>query len=175
MKPWSRLKWLLFGVVILDYLAQVPYYVVNDLLAHGNPPSVSSVVLLGLTLAWFLVGFFGFRAGRRFGFWVLLSFLFVEGSFYLVTIVTGTAALQLVNPNPVNKIVFMIGYATGLISLLYFALLIYVRARQEVARNPCNREPRGAWIRSRRMMRAQHRREALLRSVEFHGLNFKER
>lgn len=129
-----RLQWLLFGVVVLDYVAQVPYYLVNDLQAHGNPPSVSSIVLLGLTLVWFLVGFFGYRAGRGFGFWVLLSFLFVEGVFYLVTLVTGVAALQLANPNPVNKVVFVIGYATGIISLIYFVAIIVVRSRRPAAR-----------------------------------------
>jgi hypothetical protein len=130
----ARLQWLLFGVVILDYLAQIPYYLVNDLEAHGNPPSVSSIVLLGLTLAWFLIGFFGYRARRGFGFWVLLSFLFVEGLFYVVTLMTGTAALQLANPNPVNKAVFVIGYATGVFSLIYCVAIIVVRARHPAAR-----------------------------------------
>ncbi len=120
---------VLFWVVIADYLAQIPYYIVNYYVPHRALPTLSSLVLLGLTLAWFLVGYFGLRARRRFGYWVLLSFLLVEGLFYLHTLVFGAVAFQLANPNLVIKAVFLIGYATGIVSLIYFVALIVFRKR----------------------------------------------
>jgi hypothetical protein len=125
---------VVFWVVIIDYLAQIPYYLVNYYIPAQTPPTVSSIVLLGATLAWFLVGYFGFRARRPFGYWVLLSFLLVEGLFYLTTLLFGTAALQLLKPNPVITVVFVIGYVTGIVSLFYFAMLVAFRRRYRVPR-----------------------------------------
>lgn len=130
MRPrWVPPLIVLFWVVIADYLAQIPYYFVIYYIPHHVPPTLSSVVLLGLTLTWFLVGYFGHRAHRPFGYWVLLSFLLVEGLFYLRTLLLGVAVFQLENPSLVVRIVFLIGYATGIISLLYFAALVAFRAR----------------------------------------------
>jgi hypothetical protein len=120
---------VLFWVVVADYLAQIPYYIVNYGIPYHAAPTVSALVLLGLTLTWFLVGYFGLRAHRRFGYWVLLSFLLIEGLFYVQTLLFGTAVFQLENPHLVNRIVFSIGYASGIISLLYFAALITFRAQ----------------------------------------------
>ena len=122
---------VLFWVVVADYVAQIPYYLVNYYVPHRAAPTLSSVVLLGLTLAWFLVGYIGLRAHRRFGFWVLLSFLLIEGLFYLRTILFGAAAYQIANPNLVIKIVFLTGYVTGVVSLTYFVLLLVFRSRYQ--------------------------------------------
>jgi hypothetical protein len=122
---------VLFWVVILDYLAQLPYYLVNYYLPHQLAPTLSAVVLLGATLAWFLIGYVSMRRGRAFGFWVLLSFLVVEGLFYLHTLLFGAAVLQMTNPNPVVRAVFVIGYVTGIVSLIYAGLLIAFRSRYQ--------------------------------------------
>ena len=122
---------VLFWVVIVDYLAQIPYYSVNYYFPHHAPPTVSSVVLLGLTLAWFLIGYFTVRR-RRFGYWVLLSFLVVEGLFYLRTLLAGSVAFQLQNPHPVIVAVFIIGYVTGIVSLVYAIVLVVSRSRFHV-------------------------------------------
>ena len=122
---------VLFWVVIVDYLAQIPYYLVNYYFPHHAPPTVSSVVLLGLTLAWFLIGYFTVRR-RRFGYWVLLSFLVVEGLFYLRTLLLGSVAFQLQNPHPVIVAVFIIGYVTGIVSLVYAIVLVVSRSRFHV-------------------------------------------
>jgi hypothetical protein len=124
---------IVFWVVIADYLAQVPYYLVNYYLPHRTPPSVSAIVLLSLTLAWFLIGYFTFRAHRRYGFRILLSFLAVEGLFYLNTMLFGGLGVLLATPNPVLQIVFLVGYATGLLSLTYAVLLVALRTRYSQA------------------------------------------
>ncbi|WP_308466716.1 hypothetical protein [Rathayibacter soli] len=135
MRPrWVPPLVLLFWVVIVDYLAQIPYYMVNYYIPDHTPPTLSAIILLGSTLAWFFIGYFGNHAHRRYGYWVLLSFLLVEGLFYLRTLLFGTAVLQLENSNLVVRIVFLIGYATGIVSLLYFAALIIFRAHYRAAR-----------------------------------------
>jgi len=125
---------VLFWVVIVDYLAQIPYYLVNYYVPSGRPPTVSAVVLLGITLAWFLIGYFSIRR-RRFGYWVLLSFVVVEGLFYLRTLLFGAAAYQLQNPHPVIMAVFLIGYATGIVSLAYAVFLVVFRSRYQAQRS----------------------------------------
>jgi len=119
---------VLFWVVIVDYLAQFPYYLVNYYLPHHTPPTISSIVLLGLTLAWFLIGYFTIGR-RRFGYWLLLSFLVVEGLFYVQTLLLGAAAYQVQNPHPVILAVFIIGYVTGIVSLVYAVVLVVFRSR----------------------------------------------
>jgi len=119
---------VLFWVVIVDYLAQIPYYLVNYYFPHHAPPTISSIVLLGLTLAWFLIGYFTIGR-RRFGYWLLLSFLVVEGLFYVQTLLLGAAAYQLQNPHPVILAVFIIGYVTGIVSLVYAVVLVVFRSR----------------------------------------------
>jgi len=122
---------VLFWVVIVDYLAQLPYYLVNYYLPHHSAPTISSIVLLGLTLAWFLIGYFTIRR-RPFGYWVLLSFLVAEGLFYLRTLLDGAAGYQLANPDAVIKTVFIIGYVTGVVSLVYAGFLVVFRSRFHV-------------------------------------------
>lgn len=111
-------------MVLSDYLAQIPYYLINYLFRTGAPPTVSSVVLLGVTLAWFLVGFIATRAGARYGFWLLVAFVIVEGLFYARTLLSGTAGFQMSNPDPAIKVVFLIGYVSGLVSLAYAVALL---------------------------------------------------
>lgn len=120
---------LLFWVVIADYLAQIPYYFVNDYFPRHTAPTLSSVALLGVTLVWFLVGYLGHRAHRRFGFWVLLTFLLVESIFYLATLASGAIVFELDNPSLIIRIVFLVGYVTGIVSLLYAVALVVFRRR----------------------------------------------
>jgi hypothetical protein len=118
---------ILFWVVLADYLAQIPYYLINYYFPSQLPPAISAVVLLGLTLVWFLVGYFALRRRKSWGFWVLLSFLAVEALFYAVALVSGVAAFQLENHNLVIKAVFIVGYITGAVSAIFVILIIHKR------------------------------------------------
>jgi hypothetical protein len=124
---------VVFWVVVADYLAQVPYYLVNYYLPHRTPPSCSAIVLLSVTLAWFFFGYFAFRAHGPYGFWVLLSFLTVEGLFYLNTMIFGGLGVLLGTLNLVLRVVFLVGYVTGLLSLTYAVLLVVFRTRYRQA------------------------------------------
>ncbi|WP_206915906.1 hypothetical protein [Alicyclobacillus suci] len=57
----------LFFAVILNYVAQVPYYFHQYYFPHHIAPNWSGVALLVLTLIWFLVGYFRFVDGKRYG------------------------------------------------------------------------------------------------------------
>jgi hypothetical protein len=126
---WNRRPSLriLLWFVIADFLAQIPYYLHNYYFRSHAAPSVSAIVLLGATLAWFLVGYIALRARKRYGFWLLLGFLVIEGLFYLVTLVSGIAAIQMQNPSLIIKAVYVIGYASGIVALVYVVALVRFR------------------------------------------------
>lgn len=114
----------LLWVTLLNYVAQIPYYLHNYYFPYHVPPTLSSILLLGLTLAWFLLGYFGFRKGRSFGFYVLVSFLIVEALFYLHSFVFGAFFFQLQNPSLLIRAVFVYGYLSGAVAGWYAYLLI---------------------------------------------------
>ena len=118
-------------VTLVNYVAQVPYYLHNDYSAQHLFPGLRAVALLGVTLAWFAVGLAGFRRGRRWGLPVLVSFLVTEAVFYGATIATGIFLLQLANPSYLIKAVFVIGYVSGGVAACYSLLLIRRRPRRD--------------------------------------------
>jgi len=115
---------ILLWVTLLNYAAQVPYYLYNYYFPYRVPPTPSSIVLLGLTLFWFLLGYAGFQRGAKFGFSVLASFLVVEALFYLHSFVFGAFFFQIQNPNMIIKLVFIYGYVSGAAAAWYAYMLI---------------------------------------------------
>jgi len=119
----------LFWVIIVNYVAQIPYYLYNYYFRYHVPPTMSSIVLLGLTLGWFVLGYVAVQRQKRFGYFVLLSFLLVEALFYAHTILLGAFIFQLQNPNPIIKVVFIVGYLSGIVAGYYAYLLIRYKQR----------------------------------------------
>ncbi len=102
----------LAAVVLLNYVAQVPYdWHLYRL--HLNPVGV---LLLSATLAWFLVGFVLLLRHQSLGYWLTLSFLATDFTFYLWNSVMGTVhgygpVYHLTRvTDPVLWTVFLIGY-----------------------------------------------------------------
>lgn len=128
----------LAAVTLANYVAQVPYFVHNDFSAAHPLPGVRAVGLLGLTLAWFVLGLAGFTRGRRWGLAVLVSFLAAEALFYGATFATGTFLLQMHNHSDLLKVVFVTGYASGAVAAFYACSLIwpYARAGLRPGHNP---------------------------------------
>lgn len=120
---------ILFWVNILNYLAQIPYYLHNYYFPYHTPPSSSAVVLLGVTFVWFLAGYIGTKRRNRYGYFLLLSFLLVESLFYFHTIIFGAFIFQLQNPSVLIKSVFLIGYLSGITAAYYVYVLIRHRKR----------------------------------------------
>ena len=74
----SRPLLYLFAVVMANYLVQIPYAL------HQYGPNINprGVLLLGSTLAWFLIGFFLLLRGKPSGYWLTLAFVAVQFLFY---------------------------------------------------------------------------------------------
>jgi len=126
----------LVAVTIMNYAAQAPYSIHNgDFSAHHPLDVVRGTVLLGVTLAWFVLGLTGYVRKRRWGLAVLVSFLVTEALFYTATVVTGTFIFQLESPSDLLKAVFVTGYASGAVAAFYAYRLAreHVRSRRPAA------------------------------------------
>lgn len=117
------MKILLF-ITLLNFVAQIPYYLYNYYFPYHVLPSTSSLVLLGVTLVWFLVGYFRFQKKYTYGYGILLSFLIVEVLFYLHSFIFGAFFFQMQNPNLIIKAVFAMGYISGITAGYYTYALI---------------------------------------------------
>ena len=115
---------LLFWITIANYIAQIPYYLYNYYFPYHVLPTLSAIVLLGTTLVWFLVGYFGMVGNWKYGYALLISFLSVEALFYLHSFVFGAFFFQMQNPHLAIKIVFIVGYISGAIAGYYVYRLI---------------------------------------------------
>lgn len=119
----SNLRILLW-VTVVNYLAQIPYYLHNYYFPYHVPPSLSAVVLLGITLIWFVAGYIGTKRKKHYGYYLLLSFLLAEALFYFHTIVFGAFIFQLQNPSLLIKAVFFMGYVSGITAAYYAYALV---------------------------------------------------
>jgi hypothetical protein len=113
----------LVAATLANYAAQIPYFLHNYYTPQHPLPNLRAVALLGGTLIWFLSGLGGFRAGKSWGSFALLSFLTVEALFYAKTLVTGAMVYQLQNPSDLIRAVFVAGYISGALAAIYVFLL----------------------------------------------------
>lgn len=124
-----RFLWLTLVVVGANYLAQIPYYLHLYYFPHGLPPSASGVALMGLTLLWFAAGWLGLARGHTAGYWLLLTFLLTEVSFYahgiVNRVVNGYPAFQeMQTHDTLLLVVFSIGYLNMLVGVYLLAYLL---------------------------------------------------
>ena len=114
---------VLFWVVILNYLAQIPYYVHQYYRPRHLAPNWSGTALLVLTLVWFLLGYFRYIQAKRYGFGILLSFLIVQVLFYghaiLFSLAGQGAIAQLGTHSPFLFVIFSIGYLNFFVAAYY--------------------------------------------------------
>jgi hypothetical protein len=103
----------------VNYLAQIPYYLHNYYYPHHLVPGLRPVLLLGATLVWFIVGYTAYVKKLKYGFRLMVSYLLVEGLFYISTLLSGAFGHQLQNQSSLIKAVFIIGYISGLTSAYY--------------------------------------------------------
>jgi hypothetical protein len=114
----------LLWITILNYLAQIPYYLRNYYFPYHAAPNVRGVILLSATLLWFLVGYVGFQKNKKWGTYVLLSFLIIEALFYLISVLSGAFLFQMGNPSLIIRSVFIIGYLSGAVSAYYTCAIL---------------------------------------------------
>lgn len=125
---------ILLVTVIINYFAQVPYYVHQYYAPHRFLPSLYGSGLLGLTLIWFLLAYRKILQGRAAGYWLMLSFLVVEFLFYLQTqisqaLISHQIFLHVYKPDGVLLfIVFGIGYINFVAAAYFVGYLLRHKA-----------------------------------------------
>lgn len=117
------------GVVLANYLAQIPYYLDVYYFPHHAAPATAGSLMLLATLVWFLFGYVLLVRGSRIGYWVLLSFLAVEVSFYAYNMVNqvmhGYAPFfHLQARDAILFVVFAIGYLNLIAGICFLYILI---------------------------------------------------
>src|SRR5437016_14423950 len=100
---WRTGLYFLFTVTVLNYLAQIPYYI-HFYGVHHVAPSPVGILLLALTFALFLAGYIYTLQGHRFGGPILFGFLVIEFGFYLLHSLSGAFLQDL----PVNDPLFLV-------------------------------------------------------------------
>ncbi len=123
-KEMPPLNVLLIATVI-NYLAQIPYYIHNYYVPHHLTPGLRATGLLGFTLIWFIAGFIMYIKKIKYGYGILLSFLIVETLFYGLAFLSGAFISQLRNHSDIIRLVFIIGYASGATAGYYVYRLIH--------------------------------------------------
>ena len=129
---------VLAGVVALNYAAQVPYYLHQYYLPHHQPPSPVGIVLLGMTLLWFVIGYSRFVMRKSYGFGILLGFLLTQVVFYGHAVVLGILAgagaeAQLKTHSRFLLVIFSIGYVNFLVAAYYVYWLLRRGRRAQIA------------------------------------------
>ncbi len=120
---WRIGLYVLCAITVLNYVAQIPYYI-HFYGVHGAAPSPLGVVLLALTFLLFLAGYVFTLQGRRLGGWLLLGFLVLEFAFYVLHNLSGAFLKDLPLHDPLFLVVSLIGYLNTLVALVFAVLMI---------------------------------------------------
>lgn len=124
--------WILFMIILADFIAQIPYTVH----LYGAARLVKifpGSILMYAVFVWFLAGFIFFMQKKTFGYRLLISFLAVEFLFYLWNFVGSLVHgfplfFQLANPDMLLRIVFAIGYLNLFASGYFFVFLLFYKS-----------------------------------------------
>jgi len=119
----------LLAAVVLNYLAQVPYYIHQYYVGRHIAPSWTGAALLLLTLLWFLAGYIMYVANKKHGKGILLSFLAAQVLFYghaiIFGLVNGSGAVaQLKTHSQFLFVIFLIGYINFGVTACYIVWLL---------------------------------------------------
>lgn len=125
---WRTSLHVLFAITIVNYIAQIPYYI-HFYGVHHASPSPLGTVLLACTLALFLAGYIFTLQERRFGWWLLVGFLLLEAGFYLLHNISGAFLQDLPLNDPLFFVVSLIGYVNTVVPVIYLVALIRARKR----------------------------------------------
>lgn len=120
---------VLLAAVLLNYIAQIPYYLHQYYFPRHLVPSLPGTAALVVTFAWFLVGYLGYITGKKYGLPVLLTFLATQVLFYghaiiLGILLGGGIVAQLQTHSPLLFVVFVIGYLNFAVAGYYLYWLI---------------------------------------------------
>ncbi len=120
---------VLLAAVLLNYAAQIPYYLHQYYFPRHILPNFVGTALLTATLVWFLVGYSMFVRDKKYGKGLLLSFLVAQVLFYGHAIIFGLInesgiVAQLKTHSPFLFVIFLIGYINFAVAGYYFVRLL---------------------------------------------------
>ena len=123
----------MFGVLLANFVAQVPYFIHLYYSPQHPLPDLKSSVLMGSVLALFLVSFSLLVAKQVAGYYLLFFYLALEFSFYLWNIVGGAVHgyglfFHLADRDPVLWPVNAVGYLS-FFAAGYFLVLLLIQRR----------------------------------------------
>ena len=135
MNQTTRIQvWVLFGVLLANFVAQMPYFLHLYYSPQHPLPDLKSALLMGSVLGLFLLSFSLLVARRAAGYYLLIFYLALEFFFYLWNIIGGALHgfglfFHLADRDPVLWAVNAIGYLS-FFAAGYFLLLLITRRRQ---------------------------------------------
>ena len=114
---------ILLAITLLNYIAQIPYYIHFYFVYHA-PPSLFGLAFLLATLVLFLVGYIWMMQGKRLGSWLLLLFLVLEFGGYLLHNLSGAFLKDLPTSDPLFLTISLIGYLNFVVAFVYLVILL---------------------------------------------------
>ena len=124
--------WVLFGVLLANFIAQVPYFIHLYYSPQHPLPDLRASLLLGSVFVWFLVSFVLLIFRQRAGYYLLICYLAVEFLFYLWNVISGVLHgyglfFHLADRDPVLWVVNAVGYLSFLAAGYCLVLLLAKR------------------------------------------------
>lgn len=119
---WRLALHILMGITILNYVAQIPYYI-HFYYVHHAAPAPFAVGFLVVTLALFLAGYILTLQAKPAGGWLLVAFLLLEFGGYLAHNLSGAFLKDLPTNDPLFFTVSLIGYLNFAVSFVYLIII----------------------------------------------------
>jgi hypothetical protein len=124
---------VMFALILLNFAAQVPYFVHLYLGRQALAVTLRSFLIMGAVFAWFLAGAILLARCRHSGYGLMVAFLAVEFLFYLLGSVNSTLRgfgpfFQVRNPDVVLRVIYSIGYVNLFAAGYFLSLLLRWRS-----------------------------------------------
>ncbi len=112
---------ILFCLILLNFLAQIPYFFHLYFRSQSLWISLRSFLIMGLVFAFFLLASILLFRGQRWGYPLMILFLSAEFLFYVWGAVSSTMHgygpfFQVHNPDLLLRVIFSIGYLNLFVS-----------------------------------------------------------
>jgi hypothetical protein len=125
---------VLFALILLNFVAQIPYFVHLYLGRQAPAVTARSALIMGAVLAWFLLAAWLLFRGQRPGYLLMVAFLATEFAFYLFGLIQSAAHgyppfFQAGNPDVVLRVIYSIGYMNLFASGCFLLLLLWRRSQ----------------------------------------------
>lgn len=121
---------LLFFLILLNFVAQVPYFIHLYIRTQPLSTTLRSALIMGAVFAFFMIASVYLFKGRSPGYPLMLVFLAVEFLFYFGNLINSlrhgyAPFFQVNNPDLTLRIIYSIGYLNLFASAYFLYLLLF--------------------------------------------------